>query len=228
MAKTLFFIEAAALAALALLFPIIASEAAAAFILPLAASLILPLACSTAIWPPRAVASALSAAFSPQPPGRAGPESALILESLGSFSRSASVLGMLLSLIAILHRLPLAGSLRVWALLGIYLSLYALLNFVLWRILAAHATKLAESSRREGREAGEAFAERYGLTPRERETALLIAAGRSYKEAAFELAISIKTVKAHMGRVYEKTGAASNVSLSLILREWTSSGAKVL
>src|SRR5690349_320855 len=128
MAKTLFFIEAAALAVLALLFPIIESEVAAAFILPLAASLALPLACATAAWPPRAVVSALRPALSSQPHADQHTESAQIIEALGAFSRSAAALGALLSLIAILHRLPLNGGLRAWTLLGIFLSLYALLN----------------------------------------------------------------------------------------------------
>jgi DNA-binding NarL/FixJ family response regulator len=69
-----------------------------------------------------------------------------------------------------------------------------------------------------GAEAGPSFAASHGLTPREWEAASLIADGLSYKEAAFELGISIKTVKAHMSSVYEKTGAASNVALSLLLR----------
>jgi DNA-binding CsgD family transcriptional regulator len=41
----------------------------------------------------------------------------------------------------------------------------------------------------------------------------------SYKETSAEMGISIKTLKTHMGRVYEKTGAVSNVALSLLFRE---------
>jgi DNA-binding CsgD family transcriptional regulator len=51
--------------------------------------------------------------------------------------------------------------------------------------------------------------------------------GLSYKEAAYELGISIRTVKAHMGRVYEKTGSASNVGLVLLLRSEGASATKV-
>jgi DNA-binding CsgD family transcriptional regulator len=50
------------------------------------------------------------------------------------------------------------------------------------------------------------------------ETAARIARGMTYKETAHELGISIRTVKAHMGRVYEKTGAASNAALALLMR----------
>jgi DNA-binding CsgD family transcriptional regulator len=63
------------------------------------------------------------------------------------------------------------------------------------------------------------FAADYGLTPREAETAALIALGMSYKEAAYELGITTRTVKAHMSSVYEKTGAASNVALALLMRD---------
>ena len=74
-------------------------------------------------------------------------------------------------------------------------------------------------------EAVEAIAARHGLSPRETQAAVLIAGGRSYKETAAELGISIKTVKTHMGRVYEKTGAASNVALSLLFRGTKQAGA---
>jgi DNA-binding CsgD family transcriptional regulator len=73
----------------------------------------------------------------------------------------------------------------------------------------------------------DAFAAAYGLTPRERETAERIALGLSYKETAYELGISIKTVKAHMSSVYEKTGAASNVALALLMRGLGRSSTKV-
>ena len=70
MAKTLLFVEALALAALSLIFPLVASEAAAAFVIPVAVSLILPLACTAAIWPLSRIARSLSLAFSRTEPGR--------------------------------------------------------------------------------------------------------------------------------------------------------------
>lgn len=235
MAKTLFFIEAFLFAALAVAFPIIASEAAVAFILPAAISLLLPLACAMAVWPPRSVLCALDSAFSSRGPGPEAAESSRILEELGAFSRAAAALGFLLAITAACRRLPFAGGLETWALLGTYLSAYALLNVVLWRILAAVVARPAEPAqgaqtdqaalRVELGSAGmseaqrrDAFAAAYGLTPREWEAALRIAGGLSYKETAYELGITIRTVKAHMGHVYEKTGTASNVALALLLR----------
>lgn len=52
-----------------------------------------------------------------------------------------------------------------------------------------------------------------GLSPREREVAVLLAEGRSYKEIAAELGISLGTVKTHIARVYEKTGAGTKIEL---------------
>jgi DNA-binding CsgD family transcriptional regulator len=226
MARTLFFIEAFLFAALAIAFPIISSETAAAFILPVAISLVLPFSCAVAIWPPRSVARAMGSAFSSRGPDPEAVESARILEELGSFSRAAAGLGLLFSLSAACQCIPFTNGMETWTFLGIYLSAYALLNAMLWRILAAVVARqvapsaLGATRSEAGSEHGspEAFAAAYGLTPREWETAERIALGLSYKETAYELGISIKTVKAHMSSVYEKTGAASNVALALLMR----------
>ncbi len=230
MAKTLFFIEAFLFAALALIFPLIASEAALAFILPAALSLILPLACTMAVWPPRSVLAAIGSAFSPRAPGVSAAEGARILGELGSLSRAAAALGFFVALTAIFKAAPFAGGLETWTLLGVYLAAYALLNTMLWRILAAVVERSSALASHDAARIGPgmgppdgaafrgAFAKAHGLTPRELEAATLIAGGMTYKEAAYELGITIRTVKAHMGKVYEKTGAASNVALALLLR----------
>jgi DNA-binding CsgD family transcriptional regulator len=216
-AKTLFFVEAFLFAALAVAFPLIASEAALAFILPAAISLILPLACAMAIRPASSVFRALAAAFSSKEPGADAAGCALILEELIPFSRAAAALGFLFAITAACREIPRSGNLAAWPLLGTYLAAYALLNAMLWRILAAVVARLAELAPA-GRSMGNGFATAYGLTPREWETALRIAEGRSYKETAYELGITVRTVKAHMSKVYEKTGAASNVALALLIR----------
>jgi DNA-binding CsgD family transcriptional regulator len=217
MARTLFFIEALALAALSLLFPILAENLTAAFILPFALSLILPLACVLSVWPAKEVRAAILLLFSPGEKGSASLETAAILEALGAFSRASAASGFLVSLAIAATRLPLKGDTTTWSWLGLYLALYALVNATLWQALAALAKRLSRPAAR-GAAIPEDAAARYGLSQREREAAILIAGGRSYKETAAELGISIKTVKTHMGRVYEKTGAASNVALSLLMR----------
>jgi Response regulator containing a CheY-like receiver domain and an HTH DNA-binding domain len=229
MARTLFFIELAIFAALSIAFPALASDTAAAFIAPAAISLIVPLAAVLAVWPRRAVLGALRCAFSPERPAPAEARLyARILEAMASFSRSASVLGLLSSLAALCNSSRAAGRPDEWALVGLYMSAYALLNGMLWKLLAELAARLEprlEPARTEATEASPrslddaaTLAARFGLTPRESETAILIAGGMSYKESAYELGITLRTVKAHMSRVYEKTGAASNVALALLIR----------
>lgn len=220
MAKTLFFVEAALFAALALLLPLLAEGAAAAFLLPAAISLIAPLACAAAVWEPATVLRALRSAFSPERPEEA--EAGLygrVLKATAAFSRLAAAAGLLFSLSAFCSAEPEARGFGAWTLLGLYMAAYALLNAMLLRCLAEAVARLARPAPAAAGEAEEAFAAAHGLTPRELEAALAIAGGRSYKEAAYELGISLRTVKAHMGKVYEKTGAASNVALALLLRE---------
>jgi DNA-binding CsgD family transcriptional regulator len=59
--------------------------------------------------------------------------------------------------------------------------------------------------------------EGFELSPRECEVALRLARGASYKEIAFELGISIATVKTHVARVYQKTGTGTKMDLLRIL-----------
>jgi DNA-binding CsgD family transcriptional regulator len=57
------------------------------------------------------------------------------------------------------------------------------------------------------------------LTHREREVAEVIAYGASYREAADGLFITVKTVEAHLTRVYRKLGVHSKVQLVRALDE---------
>jgi DNA-binding CsgD family transcriptional regulator len=225
-AKTLFFVEAAILAALSLVFPLIAREASAAFVVPLAASLLIPAACILAAWPLRSVYRALRGAFAGAMPARAGDdgrdaalESARILDDLGGFSRTATALGLILAFASILRELPSVMSLDTWAYLGAYLALYALVSATLWQILATIWRRSVRSRAEATSPPRPDFAARYGLSPREAETAILISSGLSYKEAAYALGITLRTVKAHMGAAYGKTGTSSNVALALKMRE---------
>jgi DNA-binding NarL/FixJ family response regulator len=53
-----------------------------------------------------------------------------------------------------------------------------------------------------------------GLTPREREVAALLAAGRTNREIAAALVIAIGTVKDHVHRVLAKTGLRSRAAIA--------------
>ena len=53
------------------------------------------------------------------------------------------------------------------------------------------------------------------LTPREREIALLVGAGVSNKAIAQRLDITERTVKAHLGAVFNKLGVTGRLQLAL-------------
>jgi len=55
------------------------------------------------------------------------------------------------------------------------------------------------------------------LAPRERSIVLLLAAGKSNKEIAFELGLAEQTVKNRLGLVYERLGVRDRVSAALIV-----------
>lgn len=57
-----------------------------------------------------------------------------------------------------------------------------------------------------------------GLTPRERDVALQVAGGASNKEVASRLEITPRTVKAHMGAIFDKLGVRDRLQLVLALR----------
>lgn len=55
---------------------------------------------------------------------------------------------------------------------------------------------------------------RVQLTPAERETALLAAAGRSNKDIAAELSLSVRTVESYLSNAYEKLGVQGRGQLA--------------
>ena len=64
----------------------------------------------------------------------------------------------------------------------------------------------------------DALFEEFGLTAREREIAVMLAEGLSYKEISAGLFISLSTVQTHVTRIYAKTGVNSKTELSMKLR----------
>ena len=58
-----------------------------------------------------------------------------------------------------------------------------------------------------------------GLTPTERKVAELVAAGRTNREVAAELFLSVKTVEAYLTRIYRKQGVRSRTELARALME---------
>lgn len=69
-----------------------------------------------------------------------------------------------------------------------------------------------------GQTSAERIAERWGLTPREAEVALLLAEGRTMSYAANELGLAENTVRGYTKQVYEKTGVHSKQELIDLIR----------
>jgi LuxR family maltose regulon positive regulatory protein len=59
---------------------------------------------------------------------------------------------------------------------------------------------------------------KFGLSPREHDTARLMAEGLSYDEIASQLFISVNTVKTHLKNAYSKTGTSSRSALKKLLQ----------
>jgi DNA-binding CsgD family transcriptional regulator len=60
---------------------------------------------------------------------------------------------------------------------------------------------------------------RQRLTAAELSVARLVAKGKSNREAAAELVLSVKTIEHHLGRIYQKLGISSRTQLALHLTE---------
>jgi len=65
---------------------------------------------------------------------------------------------------------------------------------------------------------GAAERERFNLSEREREVAVLLTKGESYKEIAFSLGISLATVKTHVVNTYAKTHVRNKFELGRLLQ----------
>lgn len=223
MAKALFFIEALALVAISAIFPIWAGDLVWAFLAPMAVALLLPLCASLAVRPLAEIRAALACAFlGARPIGKAeaAPE---VFAELSDFAAYGGAIGLLLSLVLALPRLLERRANAEWLPLGCFWILYGLVAAVASRILKAVVEGLALPPVNEDKTRPEAvaFVRRYALSPREWETASCIVDGLSYKETAYRLEISVRTVKAHIASVYKKTGTGDKVGLLLLLRQET-------
>ena len=58
----------------------------------------------------------------------------------------------------------------------------------------------------------------YGLSPRERDVLFLLMEGRTNEQIGEELFISLSTVKTHVSRIFEKTGAKNRLEVAALCR----------
>jgi DNA-binding CsgD family transcriptional regulator len=56
----------------------------------------------------------------------------------------------------------------------------------------------------------------FGLTPRERQILEMVVAGHANKEIARACSVTEQTIKHHLTRVFDKTGASTRVELVMI------------
>jgi DNA-binding NarL/FixJ family response regulator len=77
--------------------------------------------------------------------------------------------------------------------------------------LEACDRELATAGAPAGPETAPAFV---GLTPAEQSVARLVAAGRSNRQTAAELYVSVKTVEFHLGHIFDKLGIRSRKDLA--------------
>jgi DNA-binding CsgD family transcriptional regulator len=90
--------------------------------------------------------------------------------------------------------------------------------YLIWNLLYIGHT--LPSHYRHGRQSGEEEwdFDRFALSPREREVTALLLEGLAYREIALKLSVSLATVKTHVNRIYDKTGAGNKIELSRMLR----------
>jgi DNA-binding CsgD family transcriptional regulator len=220
MARTLFFIEAILLLLSSVLLSSVGTAMLPALVVPMATAIAIPILGVSAIWPFRNVMRAFLHAFAKERPGKGAGESVVILEALAGFGGLGAVF-CVVGAVIVMSKSIAAGSRPFDAAIhALALSLFGMVYVMTSRILRNVVSEAAAIPENEDVAAGlSAFATKYGLSRRESEVAAEIVKGRSYQEAADSLFISIKTVKTHISRVYEKTGCPNKVALVLLLRE---------
>jgi DNA-binding CsgD family transcriptional regulator len=222
MARTLFFLEAFVLIVVSALVSVVGKMEFLYWLLPFAMAFALPLAAAAAVWPLGVILRAFRQAFSPGRPGPRGPESVGLLDALARFAVVGGIVSSLTATMVLLREIAegLSPLDAAWQTLAF--ALLALLFAETTTILRGVVEEALRPPGNADVEAGLAgFGRRYGLSTREGEVAACMVEGRSYKETAERLFISIKTVKTHVSHVYAKTGSANRTALILLLRAET-------
>jgi DNA-binding CsgD family transcriptional regulator len=101
-------------------------------------------------------------------------------------------------------------------------AFFAYLNVFLLTSHARQWSREGKDAAAPGPDAG--LMDAYGISAREREVLALLASGRTYREIADDLCLSLATIKSHVSHLYEKTGARNKVELINLL--YDSKGAR--
>ena len=126
----------------------------------------------------------------------------------------SGILGGLVTVIGALTTLDAARPLPVQAVTLVFFALvWGLLGLLIGRILERVVIGLTRLPRTGAASLVPSIAGRFGLTARESEAAGAILDGLTYRDAGTKLGIAPTTVKSHVLRVYEKTGAGNKIEL---------------
>jgi DNA-binding CsgD family transcriptional regulator len=224
MAKVLFFLE---LIAVVLVIPWIPGMPPFRYSLGIVATItLIPLIGAVVVWGPSATQRACKDAFSHRPIGKSGEVSRRIFDFLSKAFPISGLLSGLVVTIGFFGTISPDGSLSSsfgLTVVGFLLFAGTWSAFLLTasRILRSVVERLSGSSVfRQGGAIDSTTAARFGLSPRETQVAELVAEGLTYREVGAKLFISPDTVKTHILRVYEKTGASNKVELIRLLEQW--------
>jgi len=174
----------------------------------------IPFAGAWAVYGPRTVVAALADAWAVRPLGRRAERSAAVW-ALGARLFSASgVLGGLVALVGAVSRIgPSADLLRESGMVVLFALVWGLLGVLVSGILQRTVARLVQLPPVEGASLVPRVAPDFGLTHREAEVAGALLEGLSYRDIGERLGIAPATVKSHVLRTYEKTGAGSKLEL---------------
>jgi DNA-binding CsgD family transcriptional regulator len=140
----------------------------------------------------------------PPVPGRAAAEAR-------AAARAAVYVFLPAKALAIVLDAAVAGGIAPLAYVLPDLGFFVFLNLRAYRLIAGMAAE--NSGRRDGEDGARETIGGLGLSVRESAVAGRLAAGKTYKEIARELAISVDTVKSHAKAVYRKSGCSRRAEL---------------
>jgi len=226
MGRLLLFLQLAAAVCIVAFFGIWGSLPAPLALAPLLVFALVPLLAACAVWPFESLRRALLDGWGSDPLRRALKQSAAVWRFMEGMAPLAGILGAGTFLIVALTAPAEAGGApgagapgRTAAALAGLCAGEAAFAFLLLRVVRQTVDLLqAGDAARVPREIGEAAAQRFSLSRREREVAGLLTEGLRYDEIARRLFISTKTVKTHVHHLYEKTDSRNRMELANRLR----------
>ncbi len=99
-----------------------------------------------------------------------------------------------------------------------FIMLFFLINSLMGVILVYTGDFPQDFSRGAESLSIDSFAERYGITAREQEVILEICKGKSNREIADTLFVTVQTIKDHTHRIYQKTDVKNRNQLAMLFR----------